>query len=328
MVTKKYIVKSGGLMDRQRPGRITRGLRMAWEGNRRLDFDGTREEWENGRKRKELEKAKKRAVMTTNSRAINYERQGMDSPLLSQFPKGGKSESESTSQSQDKPTDKEKEKSLERVTTGRAEASSYPSQVQGLSPFLTPKPVEQYHTSSLPRKQKRPGTGRKRLATDITGNSYNNTSLSASASARNCNTWDGVSVQGVAQSSGRGGENETYGTYQQAGAVNGENDVSFERAGYEENAYAGQALAGHVENTYAGAAVSGYYETAYSGQQGYGDNGNYTGAPAYHNNGALDNDFRYSDPAYGSSSSDSKGMPYVSSLGTSGPETTANYGSL
>lgn len=48
MVTKKYIVRSGGLMDRQRPGRITRGLRMAWEGNRRLDFDGTREEWEGG----------------------------------------------------------------------------------------------------------------------------------------------------------------------------------------------------------------------------------------------------------------------------------------
>jgi hypothetical protein len=41
-----------GLIERQKTGRITRGVRMAWESGRRGDFDGSVGEWNNGRKEK------------------------------------------------------------------------------------------------------------------------------------------------------------------------------------------------------------------------------------------------------------------------------------
>lgn len=41
------------LVERQSTGRITRSLRMAWECNRKGDFDGSLSEWKMGRKLKE-----------------------------------------------------------------------------------------------------------------------------------------------------------------------------------------------------------------------------------------------------------------------------------
>lgn len=53
---KKGVVGKGGLMERQRTGRITRFLRMAWESNRKSDYDGSVSEWSQGRKKKEDDK--------------------------------------------------------------------------------------------------------------------------------------------------------------------------------------------------------------------------------------------------------------------------------
>ena len=51
---KKQVVGRGGLMERQRTGRITRFLRLAWESNRRGGFDGSLTEWNSGRREREL----------------------------------------------------------------------------------------------------------------------------------------------------------------------------------------------------------------------------------------------------------------------------------
>jgi hypothetical protein len=47
---KKAVVGLGGYMERMKVARVTRGLRMMWNKNCRLDYDGTLSEWELWRK--------------------------------------------------------------------------------------------------------------------------------------------------------------------------------------------------------------------------------------------------------------------------------------
>lgn len=52
MKTRKNVVGKDGLVERQRIGRLTRPLRLAWERSDGRDFDGSVTEWEAGRKQK------------------------------------------------------------------------------------------------------------------------------------------------------------------------------------------------------------------------------------------------------------------------------------
>ncbi|RDL37425.1 uncharacterized protein BP5553_04858 [Venustampulla echinocandica] len=56
MVERKHVVGKGGLMERQGTARLTRSLRMAWETNRKMDFNGSIGEWKDGRKLVEINK--------------------------------------------------------------------------------------------------------------------------------------------------------------------------------------------------------------------------------------------------------------------------------
>jgi hypothetical protein len=49
-IQRKGVVGRGGLMERQAVGRITRSLKMTWERNKPIDFDGSLGEWNAGRK--------------------------------------------------------------------------------------------------------------------------------------------------------------------------------------------------------------------------------------------------------------------------------------
>lgn len=60
LTEKKAVVGKGGLMERQQTGRLTRALRMAWECNRKGDFDGSLSEWNAGRKEMETEKLREK----------------------------------------------------------------------------------------------------------------------------------------------------------------------------------------------------------------------------------------------------------------------------
>lgn len=55
---RKAIMGFNGYIERNSPGRITRGLKRMWDKNSKLDFDGSEFEWRNGRKAKEMEKAR------------------------------------------------------------------------------------------------------------------------------------------------------------------------------------------------------------------------------------------------------------------------------
>lgn len=56
LVEKKGVVGKGGYMERATRGRITRGLKMAWERSKGADFDGSLGEWNQWRKESEEEK--------------------------------------------------------------------------------------------------------------------------------------------------------------------------------------------------------------------------------------------------------------------------------
>jgi hypothetical protein len=55
---RKAIMGFNGYLDRNSPGRITRGLKRMWDKNSKLDSDGSEAEWTSGRKKKEIEKAR------------------------------------------------------------------------------------------------------------------------------------------------------------------------------------------------------------------------------------------------------------------------------
>ncbi|KAK0125944.1 hypothetical protein ONS95_007567 [Cadophora gregata] len=52
LAERKHVAGKGGLVERQRNGRVTRALRMAWNREPAIDFDGTQSEWKQGRKEK------------------------------------------------------------------------------------------------------------------------------------------------------------------------------------------------------------------------------------------------------------------------------------
>ncbi|KAL5322415.1 hypothetical protein ACEPPN_010388 [Leptodophora sp. 'Broadleaf-Isolate-01'] len=52
LADRKHVVGKGGLVERQRNGRVTRALRLAWNRSPAIDFDGTESEWNQGRKEK------------------------------------------------------------------------------------------------------------------------------------------------------------------------------------------------------------------------------------------------------------------------------------
>lgn len=58
LVMHKGIVGKGGLAERQFGGRITRGLKWAWERSRLLpiDYDGSKSEWNQWRREEERQK--------------------------------------------------------------------------------------------------------------------------------------------------------------------------------------------------------------------------------------------------------------------------------
>lgn len=58
LADRKHVVGKGGLVERQRNGRVTRALRMAWNRSPAIDFDGTESEWNQGRKEKVMTKYK------------------------------------------------------------------------------------------------------------------------------------------------------------------------------------------------------------------------------------------------------------------------------
>ncbi|PVH81210.1 hypothetical protein DL98DRAFT_571312 [Cadophora sp. DSE1049] len=52
LAERKHVAGKGGLVERQRNGRVTRALRMTWTREPSIDFDGTESEWNQGRKEK------------------------------------------------------------------------------------------------------------------------------------------------------------------------------------------------------------------------------------------------------------------------------------
>ncbi|KAH7348767.1 hypothetical protein BKA65DRAFT_550833 [Rhexocercosporidium sp. MPI-PUGE-AT-0058] len=52
LADRKHVAGKGGLVERQRNGRVTRALRMAWNRSPAIDFDGTESEWNQVRKEK------------------------------------------------------------------------------------------------------------------------------------------------------------------------------------------------------------------------------------------------------------------------------------
>lgn len=56
LVERKGVVGKGGYLERQKGGRITRGLRRAFERKLPIDFDGSVSEWKMWRKEKEIER--------------------------------------------------------------------------------------------------------------------------------------------------------------------------------------------------------------------------------------------------------------------------------
>lgn len=52
LADRKHVAGKGGLVERQRNGRVTRALRMAWNREPGFDFDGSESEWKQGRKEK------------------------------------------------------------------------------------------------------------------------------------------------------------------------------------------------------------------------------------------------------------------------------------
>lgn len=56
LAERKGAVGRGGLMERRPVGRITRSLKLAWERNKPVDFDGSLGEWNSGRKERVMNK--------------------------------------------------------------------------------------------------------------------------------------------------------------------------------------------------------------------------------------------------------------------------------
>jgi hypothetical protein len=56
LVERKGVVGKGGYMERSTSGRVTRGLKRAWDRNPPIDFDGSLSEWSQWRKASEAEK--------------------------------------------------------------------------------------------------------------------------------------------------------------------------------------------------------------------------------------------------------------------------------
>jgi hypothetical protein len=54
LVERKGVAGKGGLVERNRGGRVTRSMRMAWERNKPIDFDGSLSEWNQGRRERIL----------------------------------------------------------------------------------------------------------------------------------------------------------------------------------------------------------------------------------------------------------------------------------
>jgi hypothetical protein len=54
LVERKGVAGKGGLVERNRGGRVTRSMRMAWERNKPIDFDGGLSEWNQGRRERIL----------------------------------------------------------------------------------------------------------------------------------------------------------------------------------------------------------------------------------------------------------------------------------
>ncbi|KAH7416841.1 hypothetical protein BKA64DRAFT_739435 [Cadophora sp. MPI-SDFR-AT-0126] len=52
LAERKHVAGKAGLVERQRNGRVTRALRIAWNREPAIDFDGTESEWNQGRKEK------------------------------------------------------------------------------------------------------------------------------------------------------------------------------------------------------------------------------------------------------------------------------------
>jgi hypothetical protein len=54
LVERKGVAGKGGLVERNRGGRVTRSMRMAWERNKPIGFDGSLSEWNQGRRERIL----------------------------------------------------------------------------------------------------------------------------------------------------------------------------------------------------------------------------------------------------------------------------------
>jgi hypothetical protein len=54
LVERKGVAGKGGLVERNRGGRVTRAMRIAWERNKPIGFDGSLSEWNQGRRERVL----------------------------------------------------------------------------------------------------------------------------------------------------------------------------------------------------------------------------------------------------------------------------------
>jgi len=58
LAEQKNVVGKGGMMERSKARKITRGLRMMWQREQKFDFDGTIGEWNAWRKESKVEKVR------------------------------------------------------------------------------------------------------------------------------------------------------------------------------------------------------------------------------------------------------------------------------
>lgn len=87
LADRKHVVGKGGLVERQRNGRVTRALRLAWNRSPAIDFDGTESEWNQGRKEKVMMQYKiERGIIEDPVEAAG---EGGDTGKSAYFPKRG-----------------------------------------------------------------------------------------------------------------------------------------------------------------------------------------------------------------------------------------------